>query len=210
MKKHRINWSLLVSLLALLVSIAALCVTKPRYPELGMDYQGWITGILALLVTALIGWNVYSVIDLKGMRVEIRELKERMEKQIKHANENTRLALSIDMIDSAPVLQAYSSNALPDSMIVMFNEFHKIENKESIGKILARSYITQNLIGLSLKEELFDKLIKELGSSVDIDVIEDFYLDFLSRRNDEHNPQQHDELKPILQRLLSETLQAHR
>lgn len=65
MKKLRIDWSLLISILALFVSIAALCITKPRYPELGIDYQGWITGILALLVTILIGWNIYTAIDLR-------------------------------------------------------------------------------------------------------------------------------------------------
>ena len=66
MKKRRINWSLLISLLALLVSIITLCLVKPHCSELGFDYQGVIVGILSLLVTALIGWNIYTTIDLKG------------------------------------------------------------------------------------------------------------------------------------------------
>lgn len=66
MKKCRINWTLLISLLALLVSIITLCLVKPHCSELSFDYQGVIVGILSLLVTALIGWNIYTTIDLKG------------------------------------------------------------------------------------------------------------------------------------------------
>ena len=46
-----------------MVSIGCLCHILPR--ELGIDYLGWIVGILALLTTILIGWNIYSVIDMK-------------------------------------------------------------------------------------------------------------------------------------------------
>lgn len=34
------------------------------------DYYGVIVGILSILVTILIGWNIYSVIDLKRIKTE--------------------------------------------------------------------------------------------------------------------------------------------
>ena len=180
MSKQKFYWviglAMALSIIAIMISCAALFATHPRFPELDLDYQGWITGVLALLVTALLGWNVYSVIDLKGMRDEIRELKEKMEKQIKHANDNTRLVLSIDMIDSAPVLQAYSLNVFPDSVITMFEEFHRISNKDSVGKMMARSYIKRNLLATSDKGDSdLDKLVKVLSTHVSVDAIEDFY-----------------------------------
>lgn len=55
--------SIFVSLLALSVSIGCLCHILPR--ELGIDYLGWIVGVLALLTTILLGWNIYSIIDIK-------------------------------------------------------------------------------------------------------------------------------------------------
>ena len=65
MRNRRINWSLLISLLTLIISVITLCLTNPNYSDLGLDYQGVIVGVLSLLVTALIGWNIYTTIDLK-------------------------------------------------------------------------------------------------------------------------------------------------
>ena len=42
----------------------------PKGVELDLDYYGVIVDILSLLVTILIGWNIYSVIDLKRIKKE--------------------------------------------------------------------------------------------------------------------------------------------
>ena len=55
--------SITISLTAIIISIIALCNVYPR--ELGIDYLGWIVGILALLTTILLGWNIYTTIDIK-------------------------------------------------------------------------------------------------------------------------------------------------
>ena len=60
--------------LALIFSIAALCMTHPN--QLGFDYIGAIVGILALLVTVLIGWNIYQLVDVKGIRKDFEAYKE--------------------------------------------------------------------------------------------------------------------------------------
>lgn len=59
----KINWSILISLIALVVSIISLCNVYPR--ELGLDYLGLIVGILALITAILLGWNIYTIIDIK-------------------------------------------------------------------------------------------------------------------------------------------------
>lgn len=55
--------SIAISLTAIIISIIAICNVYPR--ELGIDYLGWIVGILALLTTILLGWNIYATIDIK-------------------------------------------------------------------------------------------------------------------------------------------------
>lgn len=55
--------SIAISLTAIIISIIAICNVYPR--ELGIDYLGWIVGILALLTTILLGWNIYTTIDIK-------------------------------------------------------------------------------------------------------------------------------------------------
>lgn len=72
MKKEHI--SLGVSIIAIGVSIIALRVSCPRETELGFDYQGVLVGILSLLVTALIGWNIYTLVDMKSTKDKIDEI----------------------------------------------------------------------------------------------------------------------------------------
>lgn len=65
MKKE--NWAFVLSGVSLLVSVIAICMAGYRTPELGFDYQGVIVGILSLLVTVLIGWQIYSILDAKNI-----------------------------------------------------------------------------------------------------------------------------------------------
>lgn len=52
------------SIAALAVGVAAIIIACPRKEELGFDYTGVIVGILSLLVTALIGWNIYKTLEI--------------------------------------------------------------------------------------------------------------------------------------------------
>jgi hypothetical protein len=62
-----------LSIAAIIFSIMAICVSCPRELDLGFDYQGVIVGILSLLVTMLIGWQIYNLFMLKS------EMEKRME-----------------------------------------------------------------------------------------------------------------------------------
>lgn len=48
-----------------------LCNEHPRGENLEFDYIGVIVGVLALLVTALIGLNIFSLVDFKNKEKEI-------------------------------------------------------------------------------------------------------------------------------------------
>ena len=66
--------SVILSLMSLVISIVCLCRTYPR--ELGFDYLGWIVGILALLITILIGWQIYTVVDVRNSQKRYKEIVE--------------------------------------------------------------------------------------------------------------------------------------
>lgn len=51
--------------LSIVAIIFCICRIFPRTYNLGIDYIGIIVGILSLLVTILIGWNIYTVLDIK-------------------------------------------------------------------------------------------------------------------------------------------------
>lgn len=78
-------WSIIFSIAAIIMSIAALADTHPRtlYSDdnktiiLGFDYIGVIVAILALLVTFLVAWQIYNSIDSKD---RIKEVERKVHK----------------------------------------------------------------------------------------------------------------------------------
>ena len=59
---------------SLILSVTAVCMAYYHTPDLGFDYQGVIVGVLSLLVTVLIGWNIYNLIDLNNTRKTVSSL----------------------------------------------------------------------------------------------------------------------------------------
>lgn len=81
MSKYGNTITLILSAISIMVSVAALCRTYPHTSDLGMDYQGVIVGMLALLVTMLIGWQIYTAINVKEELKDIKDLRREINKQ---------------------------------------------------------------------------------------------------------------------------------
>ena len=71
--------SIIFSLLAIIVSWVAIAVSLPRI-ELGIDYIGVISLVLSFSLTLLIGWNIYSIIDLKRLNKKYKILEKEAER----------------------------------------------------------------------------------------------------------------------------------
>lgn len=74
--------SILISSLALICSVVALCFVAPRSWELSFDYIGVIVGILSLLVTVLIGWNIATALNLKEEWTQFKKASEDNRKEM--------------------------------------------------------------------------------------------------------------------------------
>lgn len=81
MSKYGNTITLILSAISIMVSVAALCRTYPHTSDLGMDYQGVIVGMLALLVTILFGWQIYTAINVKEELKDIKDLRREINKQ---------------------------------------------------------------------------------------------------------------------------------
>ena len=76
-------WSNCLSITAIICSVVAICVSLPSAPDLGMDYIGVIIGILSLLVTMLIGWQIWNVIAIdKKINNEVEQTSNSLAKSI--------------------------------------------------------------------------------------------------------------------------------
>lgn len=77
-------WEIMYSLVSAINTISCiilLCIICPRVENLGFDYIGVIVAILALLVTLLIGWNIFTALDF---RKEVSAKIEECRKQCRH------------------------------------------------------------------------------------------------------------------------------
>lgn len=88
--------SIVISSFALTLGIVAICLVAPRRGELSFDYMGVIVGILSLLVTVLIGWNIATVLNFKdewarfnhSFEVKRKEVEALMTSHMKMIDEN--------------------------------------------------------------------------------------------------------------------------
>lgn len=72
----------IVIALSLIFSITALCRVHPR---LNLDYMGVIIGALSILVAFLVGWNIYSAIDINK---RMQQSEDKIEKENKATNKS--------------------------------------------------------------------------------------------------------------------------
>ena len=63
-----------VSIISTTVSIIALIMAFPHYENAHYDYHGGLVTILSILVTVLIGWNIYSIVDFNRRKNEVNSL----------------------------------------------------------------------------------------------------------------------------------------
>ena len=72
-KSNRINLALGMSFVALIIALTSIFVSFRTFGLGNMDYIGFFLLALTLLITILIGWNIYSVINIKDIKGEIDE-----------------------------------------------------------------------------------------------------------------------------------------
>ena len=110
--KNRIKsyWSNCLSIAAIVCSVVAICVSLPSAPELGIDYIGVIVGILSLLVTMLIGWQIWNVIAIDkkidgkvkqtsdSLTESINVTKKEMIEYIEKANEKSQTEIMTSLL----------------------------------------------------------------------------------------------------------------
>lgn len=63
------------------MSVTAICIAIPR-TDLSVDYLGFLTGILGILVTVLIGWNIYTIIDFKQEKDKLQRYFEMQKESV--------------------------------------------------------------------------------------------------------------------------------
>lgn len=170
MKKE--TWSFGLSIIAVIISILSLCAAFYRTPTLGIDYQGIIVGILSLLITILIGWQIYNVIYLKNeLRKEVLNLSKQTIEQTKiellNSQLNTLYGLQEGAIRSGDINYILSTiDVIMDIIIIDLRDKNKadrvLETIEALFLILSSKSKLEDMT--KDKFNMVRERIKELSS----------------------------------------------
>lgn len=77
------NWILGLCIGSALISVTSACFVFARCAPITADWMGILVGILSLLVTVLLGWNIYTAIQLNEiMNKKIEEAQKKAERRI--------------------------------------------------------------------------------------------------------------------------------
>jgi hypothetical protein len=90
--KTSIYWVAILSVFAVIISVIALCNNVPR-TEFDFDYLGAIIGVVSILTTVLIGWNIYQLIDFNKHTEKVKRLSDDVKRTNKKIEENNNEVL---------------------------------------------------------------------------------------------------------------------
>lgn len=107
------------------VSLACLCVAMVKKSPMSFDWMSILVGILSLLVTILIGWQIFNFIYIKD------EVKEQINSNIENSFNDLIPILKGMMVlgDSKSFYSGNMTQALDDNMIALESVFQSKNSK---------------------------------------------------------------------------------
>lgn len=199
------NWiSTTISIVAIIISMIALAFVIPTdMSECGLDfdYIGAIIGVLSFLVTLLLGYQIYTVINVKEELKEIQKERAGIESTIKTRVENVKAQMKKDISNLLPVLIAIDSDEICD-MISTAMKVHQEAEKDSIAESFSDGVIMSFLNkGIPEDDKDREKYLVELSENLDSEGVANYYTYFLQK--DASERKEHQDIEKILVKLIS-------
>lgn len=177
--KYMKNWiSTTISIVALGIAIVAIAKVAPA-KDLNFDYYGAIIGVLSFLVTLLMGYQIYTVINVKKDMEDVRKAKEEIDNKLEEKSKVLTEEFKSELRKAAPVIMAIASAKSDVIICEVFKAYYEAKPGQ-LSKELSEQAILTVLAGYSgIKDESIRRQkIEELAKSVKYDEIVDFYTDF--------------------------------
>lgn len=176
------NWiSFTISIVAIIISVVALAIIIPSdLSEAGLDfdYIGAIIGVLSFLVTLLIGYQIYTVINVKEELKEVRRIKDQIESKIQMKSEAITNEYKDELKQAAPLLMALASGHKELIEKEVFKSYLKSKPNQ-LSKELAGASISM-IVGEAASQtdnKVRTQRLEELARNVQYEEVVEFYTD---------------------------------
>ncbi len=159
----------IVSIIAITLSIIAICVSYPRSADSNLDYIGIIVGILGVLVAILIGWQLYNALNLK----ELVNQTENAKKDAIEAKNQAKQMLNNIQVSTTELTSKVTTLSDDVSHLSNCNKSN-IENISTItkGMVDLQSIVKNSMELYKSLQSYIEKLNEELGKKISKDEIQ--------------------------------------
>ncbi len=166
--------------MAIIISVIALAKVAPTQ-GIDFDYIGTIVGILSFLVTLLIGYQIYTVINVKEELKEVQKVRSEIESKLQLKAETLSKEYKEELANAAPLIMAIAST---DRDIVESEVFkaYRVSKHGQLAKELSGRTILIMLLELSkLKDDERNKAIEELSRNIEREDAVEYYTDYAKK-----------------------------
>lgn len=173
------NWiPTTISIVAIGISIVAIAKVEP-VEGLDFDYYGAIIGVLSFLVTLLMGYQIYTVINVKEELKEVRRTKDQIEKRIEAKGNELMSEYKDEISKTVPLVMALSSGSCDVIEKEIFKSY-KQSLPNQLTKELAWQSINMIIAEAAHETDQAKRQVKleELASNVEYEEVIEFYTDF--------------------------------
>ena len=172
------NWIIgTLSTVSIIISVIALARVAPTQ-RLDFDYIGAIVGILSFLVTLLIGYQIYTVINVKEELKEVQRVRSVMQTKLQLKAESLSKEYKEELANAAPLIMAIAST---DRDIVESEVFkaYRVSKQGQLAKELSGRTILIILMELSkLKDKERKNAIEVLSKNIEREDAVEYYTDY--------------------------------
>lgn len=152
------------------LSFAAICLSYLRCEPITMDWMGVLVGVLSFLVTILLGWQIYTLLDIQKIQREVKRKDEGIYKRSEKNLAETHMALWAFYLTNMTEgdIAENSHYGFVQSGVATIVHFSRCGDYAKADSVASR--LIQFLPKLKIQEpsgEFFDTCLKSLVSAVE-------------------------------------------
>ena len=194
------NWiTSVISVFAIIISIIAIANVAPT-KGVDFDYWGAIIGVLAFLVTLLMGYQIYTVINVKEELREVQKERTALNLTVKSKMDEVKEQFKNDVSNLLPILIAIDTNDI-SNMIATAMRVHQEAETDSIAEKFSDEVILSFLNkGVSEEANGNEKYCIRLAKNLERESVVNYYAYFMRKNMEERNV--HPDIEKILVKLI--------
>lgn len=181
------NWvATSLSIVAIVVSMVAMAKVAP-VEGLNFDYYGAIIGVLSFLVTLLMGYQIYTVINVKKELDDVRKLKEEIDAKLQEKADVLSKEYKDELANTAPLIMAIASKERDVVESEVFKAYRVSKNGQLAKELAGRTLLVMLWEMAKLESDERKHAIEELSKNIERDDAVEYYTDYAKKEKSDRN-----------------------